>query len=120
MMIKGEYIYFFVDVNNLRKYIDYLLLEGELEELTLFSSRIRAGIDAIVQSAVSELNAEVIFYGGDDVFFRVNRPVEADSVTWKYQKMFFGLTGVHISFGAGADVESCLIDLKRRKALSKA
>jgi len=110
-------VFVFADVDNLQKHIDFFLLEERFAELRVFSEKIEKSLRLILSKAISDLDAEIVFIGGDDILFRATYNDRIFDRINSYKREFFDLTGVKISFGVGKDIQACIIDLKKKKAL---
>lgn len=113
---KVGYIYVLGDGDKIRERVEYFLLSGEFEALADLSQGVTESINAIKSLAVSEMRAEVIMAGGDDILFRVEKTNYQEKQIRQLADFFRERTGNSFSFGVGTTVESAYINLRRAKS----
>jgi hypothetical protein len=66
-------LYLMGDGDDIREHIEFYLLNSDLNALTNFSKNLAKAINVIMELAVSRMDAEVIYAGGDEIFFRIDK-----------------------------------------------
>jgi hypothetical protein len=112
----NELLFVLGDADQVRRRIEGLLLSDNLETLRGLSLSLTEGIQRIAHLAQSEMNASVIFSGGDDILFLVKPVAYSDSRIHEFMSEFRNCTGVTISFGVGRSAEEAYLNLTRAKA----
>jgi hypothetical protein len=115
-MGESETLYVLGDGDRVRDHVERLLLSGKLQELSLFSGSLSAGLSALALQAETRLGAEVLMAGGDDLLLRVTRSTFSKAKLEELGAEFLRRTGCSISFGVGGDAESAYLNLRRAKA----
>jgi len=113
----AEELYIIGDGDNIRERMEALILNHRLGKASAFSKGVAVAIDSLREEAKKEMDANIIFAGGDDILFltpslRYNR-----SKLERIILLFEEITGATISFGVGSTIESAYINLRRAKAL---
>jgi len=104
------------DADNVGKKIQGLILSGDLEGLRALSSSLTMCIAEIADIARTELRADVVFYGGDELLARVDPDDFSEAKLLGFMRYFKERTLVTISFGVGWSTEEAFINLARAKA----
>jgi len=107
------------DGDAIRNKVESYLLKGELERLGEFSLALTEAIFEIKESAISTMGASIVFAGGDDILFMVNSNEYHEEKIKALMEKFSKRTSCSISFGAGANIESAYINLRKAKACGK-
>lgn len=107
------------DGDGIRKNIDRYLFNNELSRLTDFSASLTNSISEIALVAKQTMNAEIIYAGGDDIFFIVDLDDYQESKIQQLMNVFIEKTGCSISFGIGLSVQEAFINLRLAKADDK-
>jgi len=120
-MLKSEkkYIYIIGDGDNIRDRIEFYLLNSDFNKVTQFSKNLIECIDIIKEIAIRRMNAEIIYAGGDDVLFRIDKNHYQRSHLEEIMNIFRKNTGNTISFGVGENIEVAFLNLRRAKASGK-
>ena len=111
-----ENIFVIGDGDGIRKRIELYLLNKDLERLKAFSSSLTGAIQEIEHLAVSTMNSQIVFAGGDDILFIIAATHYREESIRELMKVFLHRTQSTISFGAGPDIETAYINLRRAKA----
>src|SRR5437879_3873511 len=96
-----EYFYVLGDGNHIRENVEFYLLSHNLETLSKFSESLTTAINELKEIAISSMDAQVIFAGGDDILLSVPRKKYRKELIQKLQQAFLATTGITISFGVG-------------------
>jgi hypothetical protein len=112
-------LYLIGDGDNIRNRIEFYLLNGHLKKLTHFSESLTEAIGILRASAISEMGAEIVYAGGDDIFFHVDKNRYERPILEEMSNTFFRITGSTISFGVGESIEAAFLNLTRAKASGK-
>lgn len=115
-MVLSANLYVLGDGDRVRDHLERLLLNGNLEELSLFSAALSAGVSALAQKATIRLGADVLMAGGDDLLLCVNRITYSRVTLEQLGAEFFKDTGCSMSFGVGGDTVAAYLNLRRAKA----
>jgi hypothetical protein len=111
-----EAVFVIGDGDDIRKRIESYLLNGDLERLGAFSLVLTESIREIAQLALSAMESNIIFAGGDDIFFITTLRDYREEKIRALMAEFSRLTECSISFGIGPSVELAFINLRRAKA----
>ena len=114
-----KYIYIMGDGDNIRNRIEYYLLNSDFDKVTQFSKNLTECIDIIKGLAIRRMNAEIIYAGGDDVLFHIDKNHYQRSYLEEIMDIFLKNTGNTISFGVGENIEVAFLNLRRAKASGK-
>ena len=113
------HLYLIGDGDDIRHRIELYLLNNDLNALTCFSQNLLNALDTLKESVISTMDAEIIYAGGDDIFFRVLKSRYQKSVIEKMLDNFLQMTGSTFSFGVGENIEDAFLNLRRAKASGK-
>ncbi len=103
------------DGDNIREKVERLLLSGDLDGLSVFSRTLSASMQTMAEQLESGLSAQIVFVGGDDILFEVDKAFFDENKILILIEEFKEKTGVAISFGIGTTLESAYINLRRAK-----
>ena len=104
------------DADRVRDGIDKCLLSENLHELSVFSANLTRGIEELVDALKSEMRAEIIMAGGDDVLLRVEKELYSIHTHRLICQDFFTTTGCSISFGIAETLPIAYLNLRRAKS----
>lgn len=107
------------DGDDIREHIEFYLLNSDLNALTNFSKNLTKAITVIMEFAVSRMDAEVIYAGGDEIFFRIDKDRYNRTFIEEMISIFQKITSNTISFGVGESVEAAFLNMRRAKALGR-
>jgi len=110
------YIFLLGDADRVRDGIDQRLLSGQLAELKEFSTNLTRGIAELVDMFQSEMDAEVIMAGGDDVLLQVSVDLYSVHKHLNICSNFRNTTGCNISFGVSRNLSQAYLNLRRAKS----
>lgn len=109
------------DGDNIGDVIDFYLLSNELEKASKFSCEVKAAIKKIAELAKKQMNANIIYFAGDDICFIVSMKNQ-DNIFEKlteYSDSFVQMTGQTISFGVGKTSVEASVCLRKAKVSGK-
>ena len=109
-------LYVLGDADQIRRKVEGLLLADDLRGLKMFSAAITENINRIAGLARDMMGAEIIFCGGDDILFLVQRDRFREVEVKDWMQSFLRQTGNNISFGVGSTAEEAFLNLARAKA----
>jgi len=112
-------LYLMGDGDDIREHIEFYLLNSDLNALTSFSKNLTKAITVIMEFAVSRMDAEVIYAGGDEIFFRIDKDRYNRTFIEEMISIFQKITSNTISFGVGESVEAAFLNMRRAKALGR-
>jgi hypothetical protein len=105
------------DGDGIRMKIEAYLLNGNLEQLSDFSSALTQAIREIARLAIQNMEARVVFAGGDDICFITSFSNYHEEEMQVLLEHFFRRTGCSLSFGAGRNIEEAFLNLRRAKSM---
>ncbi len=119
--LKNEeaHLYIIGDGDNIRNRVEFYLLNGNLTDLTHYSQNLLKAIEDLQCFARSKMGADIIYAGGDDLLFRLNKKDYERKHLQEALEKFQALSGSTISFGVGESVEEAFLNLRRAKAMGK-
>lgn len=115
----GNRLYILGDGDDVLHRIEFYLLSGDLVNVSRFSSSVVGAIDSVKAFVAATMGAEVVYGGGDDIFFHVPAAKYHRSDLEEASARFRQLTGNTISFGVGTTIEQAYLNLRRAKASGK-
>jgi hypothetical protein len=111
-----SYLYVLGDADRVRDGIDQRLLQGKLDELKSFSNALTNAIAQLLNSFKTEMGAEVVMAGGDDVLLLIQEQRYSLLKNREFARHFLEATGCTISFGVSNTLSNAYINLRRAKA----
>ena len=113
-------IYIIGDGDDIRLQLERYLFENEIVDLNAFSNSLNDAITRIKQKVISDLKAEIILAGGDDIIIQVDKNLYDQKYFLKVIDYFKEHTGCTMSFGVGKTIEIAYLNLMKAKAKGKA
>ena len=114
-----DIIYVAIDGDNIGSNIELFILENQMTGLQEYSNKFNSAIDWLIQSFMSECNAEVYLKGGDSILVGVPSDSKIGVVIEGLRKQFAEKTGNTISVGIGESPLHAYLALKYAKASGK-
>jgi GTP cyclohydrolase III len=112
-------IFIAADGDDIGRHLEYLIATDQMEELEFFSNLFSSSMNWLHMAIVTDLNARVIFWGGDNLLarFEFNHPhlETIESIRIKFQE----LSGKTLSVGLGYTPSMSLLALKLAKSKGK-
>lgn len=112
----NQQIFVLGDGDNIRERIETLLFSKDFKKLSAVSEQFTESIKAIKSTAITEMSAEVIMAGGDDILFIVNKKNYSRPKIEYLAELFKSQTGNTMSFGVGETIETAYLNLRKAKA----
>src|SRR4051812_48795736 len=109
-------IYILGDGDRVRDWLDRLLLNERLDELSSFSKALTAAVRSLASAMGQQVGADVFVAGGDDVVARVSSDRYSVERLQTLADNFRDATGCTISFGVAPNVTQAFVALRRAKA----
>lgn len=107
------------DGNRIRVRIESHLFKHEFQKVKLVSQSITSAIGVLREIAITELNADIIMAGGDDMFFTLSDSDYKESTLIKMADTFLEMTACSFSFGVGNSIEVAHSNLNKAKVYKK-
>lgn len=114
--MKNQSIFVLGDGDNIRETIESLLFSKNFKKLSAVSEQFTEAIKSIKSMAISNMAAEVIMAGGDDVLFILDKKNYARRNIEHLAEFFKTQTGNTMSFGVGETIETAYLNLRKAKA----
>ena len=115
----GNRLYILGDGDDVLHRIEFFLLSGDLVNVSRFSNSVVGAIDSVKAFVAATMGAEVVYGGGDDIFFHLPSAKYHRSDLEEASARFRQLTGNTISFGVGTTIEQAYLNLRKAKASGK-
>ena len=117
--MKGVTIICLGDGDNIGDGIECSLLSGSLELAAQISYSVKSTLEEISLLFREELDAELIYIGGDNICFQTTSKEQLVSVLSDGMRIFLSRTGRTMSFGAGNSSVEALLSLRKAKVTGK-
>ena len=117
--MKGAAIICLGDGDNIGDGIECNLLSGRLELAAQLSDSVKSSLEEISLLFREQLDAELIYIGGDNICFQTTSKNQLVSVLSVGMGIFLSRTGRTMSFGAGNSSVEALLSLRKAKVTGK-